>query len=261
LCHPSICHDSLSGVCLLTYLAKTLLQGTKSRYSYRFLFIPETIGAIAWIYFNQDKLSRIKHGLLSTCVGDSGTSTYKKSRYENAEIDNVVEKVLKDSHHPYTIINFDPCGSDERQFSSPGINLPLGTLMRTPYACYKEYHTSADNLDFVKPDALHDSFEKYLQTIFVLEHNKTYINLNPMCEPQLGKRGLYRLIGGQKKDSLDLFALLWTLNFSDGNHSLLDIAIKSGIPFNTIKKAADALEACELLKKKYNHPTTIKRKS
>lgn len=247
ICHSSSCNDSLSGIVLLTFLAKQLL-GADLKYSYRFLFIPETIGAITWLSLNEDKVSRIKHGLVATCVGDPGRSTYKKSRDGNAIIDKVVEKVLIDSGEPYEIIDFFPSGSDERQFCSPGFNLPVGSLMRTPYGRFPEYHTSADNLDFVDPEYLADSFEKYMKVIFILENNRTYLNLNPKCEPQLGRRGLYRMIGGQKTCGINELAMLWCLNLSDGTSSLLDISIRSDMRFDQIKNAVDALLEKGLLK-------------
>ena len=240
VCHPSLCNDNLSGITLLTFLAKHL-KGMKLKYSYRFLFIPETIGAITWLSLNEDKISKIKHGLVATCLGDSGKSTYKKTRNGDNVIDKAVEKVLIDSGKPYKIIDFFPSGSDERQFCSPGFNLPVGSLMRTPYGRFPEYHTSADNLEFIKAEYLADSFERYMKAIFVLENNETYMNHNPKCEPRLGKRGLYRMIGSQKWGGIDELALLWVLNLSDGANSLLDISIRSGLPFSQIKYGADAL--------------------
>jgi len=159
ICHPSLCNDNLSGIALTTYLAR-LLKDENLYYSYRFLFIPETIGSICWLALNEDRVNKIKHGLVITCVGDSGKSTYKKSRSGNAIIDMAVEKVLKDSGQDYSIMEFFPLGSDERQFSSPAFNLPVGVFMRTPYGEFKEYHTSKDNLDFIKPVFLADSLEK-----------------------------------------------------------------------------------------------------
>lgn len=248
-CHPSLCNDNLSGVVLLTFLAKHI-KSLELKYSYRFLFIPETIGAIAWLTLNEEKLPNIKHGLVATCLGDAGTMTYKKSRIGNALIDKVVEKVLYDSKESYTVNDYDPCGSDERQFCSPGINLPIGSLMRTQYGFYPEYHTSADNLDFINPDNLQDSLEKYLEVVNILEHDATFINTNPKCEPQLGRRGLYGLIGSNRLTNINEQAIFWILNFSDGDHSLLDIAIKSGIKFSDVKKAANALIATGLLRDK-----------
>ncbi|HWP48766.1 MAG TPA: DUF4910 domain-containing protein [Candidatus Limnocylindrales bacterium] len=245
-CHPSLCNDNLSGISLVTFLAKQL--GSLSlRYSYRFLFIPGTIGSITWLCLNETHVSRIRHGLVVANVGDSGKSTYKKSRRGDAEIDKAVSHILKHSGQDYEILDFSPYGYDERQFCSPGFNLPVGCLMRTPQGRFPEYHTSADNLDFVRPEYLADSFSKYLAVLNVLENNKKYLNKNPKCEPQLGKRGLYRAMGGQKDVGTFELALLWVLNLSDGNHTLLDIADRSGLKFDLIKNVADVLMEHDLL--------------
>jgi aminopeptidase-like protein len=247
VCNPSLCNDNLSGTALLTFLAKHLRKFSL-KYSYRFLFIPETIGSITWLSINEDKVSKIKHGLVATCVGDAGNSTYKRSRQGNATIDKAVEKALLESGKPYEVIDFFPSGSDERQFCSPGFNLPVGSLVRTIYGKFPEYHTSADDLNFVKPSNLGDSFSKYMRVIYILENNASYLNLNPKCEPQLGRRGLYRMIGGQKEGGLEELAIFWVLNLSDGKNSLLDISIRSRMSFEAIKNAADALLDVGLLK-------------
>ncbi len=186
---------------------------------------------------------------MSACTGDPGKTTYKKSRQGDAEIDRTVAHVLKHSGNDYEIIDFSPYGYDERQYNSPGFNLPVGCLMRTPHGRYPEYHTSADNLAFVRPDCMADSFRKYLSILQVLENNRTYLNLNPKCEPQLGKRGLYRLRGDDRETGFDQMSLLWVLNLSDGRHTLLDIAERSGYAFNTIQNAAMALLQKNLVKK------------
>jgi len=245
-CHPSLCNDNLSGMGVATYLAKHLSQ-KKNRYSYRFLFIPGTIGSITWLSLNEDKISKIKHGLVIACVGDSGKMHYKKTRRGDAEIDRAVTHVLKHSGDDYEIMEFSPYGYDERQYSSPGFNLAVGNLSRTPHGRFQEYHTSADNLDFVKAEKLADSYFKYLAIINVVENNKKYLNTNPKGEPQLGKRGLYSTMGGRKDASDYEMSLLWVLNLSDGEHSLLDIAERSGIPFSSIHNAANALLDCDLL--------------
>lgn len=246
ICHPSMCNDNLSGTVLLTYLAK-ILSNMDLKYSYRFLFIPETIGAITWLSLNENKVEKIKHGLVATCCGDSGNLTYKKTRIGNAEIDKIVENVLEDSECKFRIIEFFPLGSDERQFSSPGFNLPVGSLMRTPYAEFDEYHTSADNLNFINKDKLEETLKRYLDVVFVVENNEKYINLNPKCEPQLGKRGLYSLIGSSKEAPIYQKAILWILNYSDGSNSLVDISKLSNIKFKIIKESADMLCKCNLL--------------
>ena len=248
ICHPSLCNDNLSGIALATYLA-ALLKEQNLYYSYRFLFIPETIGAICWLALNEGSISKVKHGLVITCAGDSGKSTYKKSRRGNAVIDIVVEKVLKDSGQDYRMIDFFPLGSDERQFSSPAFNMPVGVLMRTPYGEFKEYHTSMDNLDFINPSSLADSLEKCVKISYILENNRTCLNLFPRCEPNLGKRNLYRTASmGFKNIKINEVAYFWILNFSDGCNSLLDIAMRAHIPFREIKIAADVLLEAGLIK-------------
>ncbi len=247
VCHPSLCNDNLSGVALVTFLAKYLSQFSLS-YSYRFIFIPGTIGSITWLCLNEAELAKIKHGLVVTSVGDAGDSTYKKSRRGNADVDKAVSHVLKHSGKKYEIVEFSPYGYDERQFCSPAFNLPMGCLMRTLPGTFPQYHTSADNLDFVQPQFLADSFSKYLSVLDVLEHNKTFLNQNPKCEPQLGKRGLYGAMGGQKDKKSSEMAMLWVLNLSDGEHTLLDIAERSGLGFDLIKQTAATLVAHSLLK-------------
>lgn len=274
ICHPSMCNDNLSGVVLLTMLAKYLSK-TQKFYSIRFLFIPETIGAITWLSLNENKLHKIKHGLVATWVGNADTLTYKKTRQGNAEIDKVVLKILKNSNSQYNILDFFPWGSDERQFCSPAFDLPVGSLTRSLYDranIFPEYHTSADNLELVKKESLNDSFSTYLSIIYALEQNnrKTntkvsnenkiitnskkgpfYLNLNPKCEPHLSKRGLYNKFGATKEtpeEMIDKFALLWLLNLSDGKHSLSDIANRSGLEIRILKKAANYLLKCGLLK-------------
>jgi aminopeptidase-like protein len=239
-CHPSLANDNLSGVCLATMLAKELAT-VPHRFSYRFLFIPGTIGAITWLCLNEEKLPRIKNGLVITGVGDSGNITYKKSRRGDTEIDRAARHVLSHSGHSGQILEFSPYGYDERQYCSPGFDLPVGRFSRTPFGEYPEYHTSADNLGFVRPNFLEDSFLTVSAILDVLENNRTYLNQNPKCEPQLGKRGLYSSIGGNE------LAMLWVLNLSDGSHSLLDIAEKSGLQFGAVKMAADALAKAALL--------------
>lgn len=246
LCHPSMCNDSLSGVVLLTFIGQVLSQ-IKRKHSFRLLFIPETIGAITWLHQNEPHLKHIKCGLVATCLGDPGPFTYKRTRQGNHYLDQVVEKVLQDSGEPYEMIDFFPMGSDERQFSSPGFNLPVGSLMRTPYGRFPQYHTSADNLDFVQAPYLANSYKKYLQVLAVLDSDQKYLNLNPKCEPQLGKRGVYNMIGGQKYAQDFQFAMLWALNYSDGDNSLLDIACRSKIPYEVILQAAQTLQDCKLL--------------
>ena len=247
VCHPSLCNDNLSGMAVSAFLARHLAQQSSRRYSYRFVFAPGTIGAITWLSQHVDELARIRHGFVLALVGDGGPSTYKRSRCGHAEIDRAFEHVLAHSGAVYTVEDFEPLGYDERQYGSPGINLPVGCLMRTPHGRFPEYHTSADNLEFVRPESLADSWQKCVDAVSVLEGNRHYRNTSPCCEPQLGRRGLYRAMGGETDQALVEQALLWVLNYSDGEHALLDIADRSKLPFAVVRKAADLLVQHDLL--------------
>jgi len=237
-CHPSLANDNLSGLTVATFLAKFLSE-LDLHYSYRFLFIPGTIGAITWLARNREAAGRIRHGLVLTCLGDMGGFHYKKSRRGNAEVDRVVAHILGE-YSQSTILDFSPYGYDERQYCSPGFNLPVGCLMRSMWGSFSEYHTSADNLDFIKPGQLAESLRLCAAILDVFENNKRYCNLSPYCEPQLGRRNLYRSTGGGGI-SVEIDARLWVLNLSDGDHSLLDIAERSGIPFAIICDATELL--------------------
>ncbi len=245
VCHPSMCNDNLSGVALATYLAK-LLAPLELRYSYRFLFVPGTIGSIAWLSCNEQRAARIRHGLVVACVGDAGMLHYKRSR-RGAEIDRAVEHVLRHSGAAYDVRDFSPYGYDERQYCSPGFDLPVGSLTRTPHGRFPEYHTSADDLSFVAPRWLGESLRCYLEVIDVVEGNRRYASTNPKCEPQLGRRGLSRALGGLASPERAQMALLWVLNLSDGQHDLLAIAERAGLDFDTIRDAAELLHAHGLL--------------
>jgi aminopeptidase-like protein len=247
-CHPSMCNDNLSGMALTTFLAAGLSEGRR-RLSYRFLFIPGAIGAITWLALNEETVSRIRGGLVVACVGDAGPMTYKKSRRGDSEIDRAAAHVLKHSGKPFSIREFSPYGYDERQYCSPGFNLPVGSLTRTPHGEFPQYHTSADNPDFVRAESLEESLAAYMEILEVVDTNQTYMNTNPHCEPELGRRGLYASTGGQTHTPDDQMALLWVLNLSDGNYSLLDIAERSGMTFQTISRAAGRLREHGLLKK------------
>lgn len=246
ICHPSLANDNLAGNVVSVALAKHLM-GLDRRLTYRFLFIPGTIGSITWLARNEDKISNIKHGLVITCAGDPGRVTYKETRDGDAPIDRAMRHVLRAGGGDHRIAPFHPYGYDERQFGSPGFNLAVGGLMRSQHGTFPEYHTSADNLGFIKPECLADTLEKAVLAIEVLEHNARYLNLKPKCEPRLGKYGLYGGGGGQRSGDFDELALLWVLNQSDGGRDLLSIAEKANMPFRKILTAARALEAAGLL--------------
>jgi aminopeptidase-like protein len=225
---------------LATFLAKTL-GPLPRRYAYRFLFIPGTIGSITWLALNEARVRRIKHGLVVACVGDPGRPTYKKSRQGEAEIDKAVAHILKHGGQEYEVVDFSPYGYDERQYCSPGFNLAVGSLTRSRHGRYPEYHTSADDLELVRPECLTDSFNLYLAVMDVLEGNRRYRNTNPKCEPQLGKRGLYSAFGGHKDADRYELAMLWVLNLSDGDHTLLEIADRSDLSFSLVSEVAETL--------------------
>ena len=236
VCHPSLANDNLSGIALAVWLAKRLAE-RPTRYSYRLLFVPGTIGPITWLAHNEDGIGRIRHGLVLTLLGRPGSFVYKRSRRGAAEIDRVAAHVLAGVGE---LRDFDPYGYDERQYCSPGFDLPVGRLTRAPHGEFPEYHTSADDLDLIRPDTLAESLATAEAMIDVLEGNRVYVNLSPKGEPQLGRRGLYGSVGGKDRREHEL-ALLWVLSLSDGDHSLLDVAERAGVSFTVVRRAADAL--------------------
>jgi aminopeptidase-like protein len=246
VCHPSLADDNLSGIAVSVFLAKELASLTERKHTFRFLFAPGTIGAISWLSQNRSTAQRIKHGLTLTCLGDDHPFTYKRTVAGDAEIDRVAVHVLAHSGLTQQTIDFFPYGYDERQYNSPGFRLAVGSLMRGRHGQFPEYHTSADNLDFVSGERMAESLRVCRQIVDVLERNRHYRNLAPFGEPQLGSRGLYRAIGGTTIPNLQL-AMLWVLNLSDGEHSLLDIAERAAMEFSTIQAAATLLlEHCLL---------------
>jgi aminopeptidase-like protein len=248
VCHPSLANDNLSAVAVAAGLARTLATRRSRPYSYRFLFIPGTIGSITWLARNEHRAAHVKHGLILAGLGAGSGFTYKKSRRGDAEIDRAVAHVLAHVERPHAVADFSPYGYDERQFCSPGFNLPVGCLMRASHGQYREYHTSADDLAFVAPAALAEALEVCQRIVDVLEHNERYVNQNPKCEPQLGRRGLYRSLGGELDSASRELAMLWVLNLSDGGATLLDIADRSRLRFEAIKAAAEALAGHGLVK-------------
>jgi aminopeptidase-like protein len=247
-CHPSLCDDNLTGLAISAWLARAFASssGPARRYTLRFLYAPGTVGAITWLAQNRDGVSRIRHGLTLTCLGDSHPFTFKKTVFGTAEIDRAVACVLKHSGLPHQTIDFFPYGYDERQYNSPGFRLPVGSLMRGRHGMFPEYHTSADNPSLVSPERMAESLCVLRDVIELLHGNTAYLNLAPWGEPQLGKRGLYQALGGTNIADLQL-ALLWVLNLSDGSHTLLDIAERASMSFRSIRAAADMLQQHELL--------------
>lgn len=251
-CHPSLANDNLSGIAVAIELARSLAARPRRRFTYRFVFGPGTIGAITWLHFNRDAATRIRHGLVLSNLGDGAPPTYKQSRRGDAPIDRYAAHLLREEGHRDRLLPFIPYGYDERQYCSPGFNLPVGCLMRSPSGTFPEYHTSADDLAFVQPAALADSLRLLDRVVGMIEQDRVWRNLSPHGEPQLGRRGLYGKIGGLPsgpagQGGLDQMSLLWVLNLADGQHSLLDMAERSGRSFDSLAAAAAALAEAGLL--------------
>lgn len=246
VCHPSLANDNCSGIALLTHLAKRISK-LRTRYSYRFVFAPGTIGAITWLARNEMNCHRIESGLVLSMVGDGGGPTYKKSRRGNGKIDRALCHVVSHCGQTPTIVDFSPYGYDERQYCSPGFNLPVGLFQRSKFGEIPQYHTSADNLDFIAPGDLALSYRLVVEALDVIENDRIYSNTIAKCEPQLGRRGLYGAIGGDKDAAAANMAMLWILNLSDGTHSLLDIAERANLPFALVRRTAQLLHGSGLL--------------
>lgn len=246
VCHPSLCDDNLTGLAISVFLARHFSERAQRRYTMRFLYAPGTIGAITWLAQNRERAGRIRHGLTLTCLGDAHPFTYKKTVTGAAVIDRAASWVLAQSKLAHQVIDFFPYGYDERQYNSPGFRIPVGSLMRGRHGMFPEYHTSADNLSFVSPERMAESYDVLREIIELVDGNVAYRNLAPWGEPQLGKRGLYKAMGGTDIPDLSL-ALLWVLNLSDGRHALLDIAERAKMDFKVIRVAADMLLAHGLL--------------
>lgn len=245
-CHPSLANDNLSGLAVAINLA-AFLRSRRTRYTYRFVFAPATIGSITWLATNESALHRIRHGLVLSLLGDKGPLHYKVTRAGDQAIDRAAWHVLSTEFPGSKKVDFLPWGYDERQFGSPGVNLAVGRITRTPNGEFPEYHTSADNPDFLSAESLAESWLACLKVLEALDGDARYINTQPKGEPQLGRRGLYRSTGGHQDVPERQLALLWVLNQSDGMHSLLDIAERSRLPFRVISEAAADLERAGLL--------------
>ncbi len=245
-CHPSLANDNLSGLSVAIHLA-AFLRSRVTHYTYRFVFAPATIGSLTWLASNEGSLHRIRHGLVLSLLGDSGPIHYKETRVGDHPIDRAAWHVLSTEFPGSKKVDFLPWGYDERQYNSPGINLAVGRITRTPNGEFPEYHTSADNPDFLRAESLAESWVACLKVLEALDCDARYVNLQPKGEPQLGRRGLYRATGGHQDVPERQLALLWVLNQSDGLHSLVDIAERSRLPFSVIFNAAVDLERVGLL--------------
>jgi aminopeptidase-like protein len=249
ICHPSMANNELSGPILVTFLAKYLLKINKNlKYSYRILYLPETIGSIVYLSKHYKEMKKnVIGGYTVTCAGDPGEFSYLMTPYENSLVDRITLHVLKHSGFPYKIYNYLDRGSDEMQYGSPNIGLRIGSLMRSKYREYPEYHTSADNLDFVKPESMADSLGMYLRCLSVFENNEKYKYLI-YCEPQLGRRGLYHNLSTVENVKSN-FTILDLIAYTDGDNDLLSIAESINKPIFDLYNLAKELEQQEIFLK------------
>jgi aminopeptidase-like protein len=232
ICHPSMCNDVLSGIVVTIFLAKYLIE-KDNYYTYRFVFIPETIGSIIYLSKHLKELKEnVIGGYVVTCVGDEGEFTYLKTRKDNQLVDKITLYILDNFQESYKVREYITCGSDERQYNYPGIDLNIGSLMKTKYHEFPEYHTSADNLNFVSEKGLTDSLNMYMKCINLFEINHFY-KTNTFCEPQLGKYGLYNNLGGEcdkyNNNKIDGHLISKFLKYCDGDYDLIDISKKLNI--------------------------------
>jgi aminopeptidase-like protein len=230
VCHPSMANNELSGPVVVTYLAKWIQALQNRKYTYRIIFIPETIGSITYLSKNIDQLKeKVIAGFNVSCVGDNRSYSFLPSRNGKTLSDKVAKHILKWIDPNYVNYSWSERGSDERQYCAPGIDLPIASIMRTKYGKYPEYHTSLDDLkNVVTPDGLEGGYEALRRSIEAIE-NICYPRVTVLGEPQLGKRGLYRTISAKKNYS-ESRLLMELITWSDGNHSLLEIAEKCNAP-------------------------------
>lgn len=248
LCHPSLANNELSGPLVLTFLYERLAALEDRRYTYRFAVMPETIGAICYLHERGEHLrGRLAAGYVLTCIGDAGRFTYRSSRRADTLADRAAKLVLRDVG-AHEVLAFDPYeGSDEKQFCSPGFDLPVGSVMRTRNYQYPEYHTSFDNKALVSFPAMRASVDVLARMAAGLEANTAWTNTVKFGEPQLGKRGLYSSLGGDRDLKESTRAMLWVLNLADGTRDLLAVAEQSGLPLDLVAEAASELAKAGLL--------------
>jgi aminopeptidase-like protein len=238
-CHPSLANNELSGPLVLMFLYDYLSKQDNRVFSYRFLFSAETIGTIAYLSKRLSILKKnMKAGYVLTCIGDNNSFQYKRSKTSESIVNRAAEKILKNTDVGLSKThNFFPWGSDERQFCSPGINLPVGCITRTMYGDYPEYHTSEDNKDLIDFDAICETIKSIVQICDIIETNCVYISQKPFCEPFLSKYNLYDKISQTRINNQDTNAIRWVLSYADGKTDLLTISSVSNIEYETIYRA------------------------
>lgn len=247
LCHPSMANNELSGPLALSFLYKRIAEMPDRKFTYRFVLGAETIGTICYLSCRGDHLrANMIAGYVMTCLADRGNFTYKKSRNGDGLVDRMALKVLQ--AYDAKVLAFNPGdGSDERQYCSPGYDLPVGSVMRTKYGDFEEYHTSLDNKEFISFQALAESVDVYVRIVEQFENEPLYVSTAPFGEPQLGRRGLYRSLSTKNYLEKDLAAIFWVLNMADGKHDMDYIAEKSGIEISVITAVAKDLKSAGLL--------------
>lgn len=246
-CHPGMANDNASGMAVAALLAREARRGAPAL-SLRFVFGPGTLGSVAWLALHRTELARVRAGLVIGLLGDAGPLTYKRSRRGNAEIDWIAAAAVRELDAQARVLDFSPYGYDERQFCSPGFDLPVGRLTRSPNGAFAEYHSSADSPAIIRADALAQSIAAIGTILNRIEANPRYRGTQPFGEPRLGKRGLYRTVGGGAPDEAE-HAMLWLLSMADGGHGLADAQAASGLPAATLARAAEALVAAGLLER------------
>jgi aminopeptidase-like protein len=248
-CHPSMANNELSGPVLVAHLARLMRERPeRPRFTYRFLFVPETIGAICYLArFGERLLRRLAAGYVVTCIGDPRDFNYKLSRRGDSLADRAALHVLQHAGKPYRVLDYYPAGSDERQYCSPGFNLPVGSLMRSTWDQFPEYHTSADDLSFVTADALGESLEMYYRIVEALEAAETFCTTVPYCEPQLSPRGLYPTTGALRNVAQSRRDMMFLLNWCDGQDDLLAGADRIERPIWVLRPIVDKLVGHDLL--------------
>lgn len=248
LCHPSMANNELSGPVVTAFLAKWLRELPKRKYTYRIVFIPETIGSITYLSRNITAMKEnIIAGFNISCVGDERAYSYLSSRYGNTLADKVVLHVMKHKHPDFIKYSYLDRGSDERQYCSPGVDLPVVSVMRSKYGVYPEYHTSLDDLTMVTPKGLSASYEFLQNCIIALEKNETY-RVEYLCEPQLGKRGLYPTLSVNSSANL-VKNMMNFMAYADGSNDLLDISNIINVPIDELYSMVENLSENGLLKK------------
>lgn len=248
-CHPALANDNAIGIAVAAVMAAAMRRldvNNQANLTFRWVFGPGTIGSIAWLAQQRIPLDRVRAGLVIGLLGDAGPLTYKRSRRGNAEVDLIAAQVVREFDDAARVRDFTPYGYDERQFCSPGIDLPVGRLTRSPNGEFDEYHSSADDLALLRPEAVAQSIQAIATILGRIDANRRYRNLSPRGEPQLGRRGLYGSTGGAGPAQFE-HAMLWLLNLSDGTHGITDVQAASGLPRATLQQAAEALEKAGLL--------------